>query len=237
MRMTHIPNDPFLVFVQLVEADQKIYNFFAQQEQYAREIDNLKQLLEDRSAKAAIEREKANVLRKQLAAYELSLKTLQSREKNVRHKMGFVAAPKEYTALEHELQIIEKEKNSTEDKAFAVWPELEVAEAKSITIDQEFKLYQAQVEAQIAELQAAKAEHAGELGALQAARLELLKIAPEAYVTKYESMRASVPNPVVPVVGLECSACATEVTGTMMTQLKKHLLVMCPECYRLLYRV
>jgi predicted nucleic acid-binding Zn-ribbon protein len=230
-------SDPFLAFIRLVEQDQKINHCTTKQQEYAREIDRLKRSIEEQQASVAAAQDKVQQLRKQLASHELTLKTVQNRERTTREKLDLVASAKEYSALEAELKLLQTQKVAEEEQVFLIWDMLEMAESKSVEREQEAKLHQATTEEKIVEMQKATQSYDQEILVLQADRVALLKAAPADFVAKYESMRATVANPVVPLVGDHCSFCETPVTPATYNQLKRHILVACGECYRLLYKV
>ncbi len=58
---------------------------------------------------------------------------------------------------------------------------------------------------------------------------------PPDWLAKYTSMRERVDNPIVPVVQSSCGECYYAINYQDLSKLKKHSIVSCLNCHRLLY--
>ncbi len=229
--------NPFFAFIRLVELDHHLAKLADQRRRLEAQQTELTVKRQQLVSNVAHAQENVHSLQKELARQELELRTVQTKQEQVRKKLEIVGSTKEWTALDHELQGLVTQQQAIESVIFGLWQQIEVAE-RSLQEEQRSskeadQLLIEQQEALRPDINALEAEHAQYVQKRAAAVLH----APEEYMKKYELMRAQLENPVVPVVDDCCSSCASLITKVDLAQLKRHLLVPCRSCYRLLYAV
>lgn len=227
--------NPFYAFIHLVELDQAIDQRIIKREKLQITIDQAKQRLQEQEDHSQFLRTKLHELRKSISAVELEHKALQQQEKQKRAKLDAVNTAKEYTALEHELQVLIQQSHEKEESIFALWAEFEKHETAVTHQEKEIKELQKKIAEEIENIESARKHLSQEIEELTLNRSKYLHTAPEEFVAKYESMRESLKNPIVPVHENNCSACATQIMNADLMQLRRHVIVPCKTCYRLLY--
>lgn len=228
-------DNPFYAFVNLVELDQSIDQRTIKREKLQKVIDQTTERSHQQQAAVAAAEQILQTLRKQLHQAELELKTFQQQEQKKRSQLDAVNTAKEYAALEHELQAILKEAQAKEETIFVIWAQFEQQELLVKKETQELQHLFKKNQEEIANIEHERLKLAQEVEELTANRAHYLHAAPEEYVAKYQAMRNSLKNPVVPVVENICSACSTQLMQTDLLQLRRHVIVPCKACYRLLY--
>jgi predicted nucleic acid-binding Zn-ribbon protein len=214
--------NPFYAFVYLVELDQSIDRLHTQYAKLTKQIAHAQQRLQQQEDLLKLSRGALQELRKTISHLELEHKALQAQEQQKRRKLEAVNTAKEYTALEHELQIIVQQGQEKEEAI------VQREESALIPI-------RATIAEEICTIQDAQQDSMQEVEKLNTQRSQYVQSAPEDFVTRYESMRQSLKNPVVPVIENTCSACATHIVAGDLLQLRRHVIVPCKSCYRLLY--
>ena len=227
--------NPFYAFVHLVELDQSIDQRIIKREKLQTTIEQVQERFRQQQQATEASRQKIHDLRKQLHQAELEHKTVQQQEKNKRSKLDAVNTAKEYAALEHELQLILKDAQTKEEAIFVLWSAFEVQEQKLKQEEQHLLKLQEADQEEIAGIEHERLKIAQEIAELEQDRKKYLHAAPEEFVARYMAMRGSLKNPVVPVVENVCSACSTQLMNTDLLQLRRHVIVPCKACYRLLY--
>lgn len=230
-----VSENPFYAFVNLVELDQAIDQRVIKREKLQITIGQAEQRLKEQEAALQFLRTKLHELRKSISAVELEHKALQQQEKQKRTKLDAVNTAKEYAALEQELQVIMQQAQEKEDAIFALWADFEKHEAAVTHQEKEIKELQKKIAEEIANIESERKKLSQEIEELTLNRSKYLHTAPEEFVAKYESMRESIKNPIVPVYENNCSACATQIMHADLMQLRRHVIVPCKTCYRLLY--
>jgi predicted nucleic acid-binding Zn-ribbon protein len=227
--------NPFYAFVHLVELDQSVDQHMLKREKLQMFIDQIAQRTRQHQHKLETLRQQAHDLRKQLHQVELEQKTLLQQEKNKRSKLNAVNTAKEYAALEHELALIMQESQAKEESIFALWEQCEAADAHVKNEEHELQQLQKKDHEEITNIEHERLKLAQEIEELHKNRSGYLHTAPEEFVARYNTMRNSLKNPVVPVVENICSACSTQLMHADLLQLRRHVILPCKACYRLLY--
>lgn len=227
--------NPFYAFVHLVELDQAIDQQSIQRDKLQITIDQARQRLKEHQEEVQFLRTKLQELRKSISLVELEHKALQQQEQQKQAKLNAVNTAKEYAALQHELQVVTQQAQAKEESIFALWADFEKYETAVAHKDHELKQLEKKIEEEIANIETAREKHAQEIDVLQANRHTHVHAAPEEFVARYESMRESIKNPVVPVIENTCSGCFTQLQNVDLMQLRRHVIVPCKSCYRLMY--
>ena len=219
----------------LVSIDKQI-------EDLKEKIDQTKKLLTNDQInipklEASIEKYKQSYLneKKSIALLELNAKDLNDRENTKKMALDKITNPKEYKALEKEIKAISSQRIEQDDLMIKAWHQIEASEKK---LEQE----KADKENQIIQLKEGIVAQEEALNDLNKNLDELLKEKinasnniPADWLEKYESMRHRVSDPIVPVLGLSCSACFYSILRQDLCTLKKSGVLPCRNCYRFLY--
>lgn len=228
-------NNPFFKFIDYVNLDGQLTSTRKAFENNTLTLDRLQ--LEHDERKIIFERLRTQVhdLRKQIDEKELELKILRDRERTKRDHLESVSSPKEYTSLNNELANLERTKREHEDAIIELWQQREQTEAALAEQQKLYEQYTNDVEQQ-------KIKLASEHEQLKVQRDSLIhhleETAKQVYpplLEQYISMKGTVPNPAVPVIDGACSACFYVITANDLTAIKRHKLVQCKECYRILF--
>lgn len=230
-------SNPFYAFIKLVELDNQIHALRTQSEKLQAQLKAGHERFQTQAQLVEKKEFELHELNKKLALRDLELKALQDRMKKLQDKLDAVASPKEHKALEHELELLSEKKQLEEEKVFELMQEAEDAHKQYAQHKEQGQLAhkQQQEEQQLAVARAAEIKEKIEL--LEKERSAALEGSPAEYRAKYESMRQSLSDPVVAVAGDSCGACASQIMPSDLAQLRRHVLVPCKECYRLLYQV
>lgn len=227
--------NPFYAFIHLVELDQAIDQRIIKREKLQITIGQAEQRLKEQEEALQFLRTKLHELRKSISAVELEHKSLQQQEKQKRAKLDAVNTAKEYAALEHELAVVMKQAQEKEDAIFTLWADFEKHETAVAHQEKQIKELQKKIAEEIANIESAREKLAQEIDELNLTRSSYQQAAPAEFVANYESMRNSLKNPVVAVAENSCSACFTQIMNADLMQLRRHVIVPCKTCYRLLY--
>lgn len=227
--------DPFTNFINFIECDHSLARNRLEVEFFKKEVTRL--LVEEENEQRRLDglKERVQTLHNEIRAYELEAQVKRARQKDIQKRLLEITNAREYTALHHELEELERSKARMEDK----WLESsESHEAAKDTYNKEQQKWEGWQKEQKASIDAKKAS----LEALESQRVRMeeqcaalhAKVTPE-FLEEYTAMKRLVDDPVVPVNNLFCSACNQQITTHDMSLLRKHVLLACKECYRKLY--
>ena len=232
-----IDNNPFLSFVDFVESDHLLDVTIQKKAVLSQEIDYFQHMIADEEAKVRTLRKRVHDLKKEVDIQDLEVRALRTQEKEKQNKLTFITAPREYLSLQHELEILSQKIDRYEDNLMKRWQQLE---------DEELLLRQ-EVERSTQEQQRVSFVLQDKEKKLQDINSTIDTIitqrdAKEQCITEewreiYHAMKERVPNPAVPVVEGACSACFYHVSPNDLALLRRHKILQCKDCYRLLYVV
>lgn len=232
---TQVSSDPFAAALLLVKLDYSVQLLEKQVQTITSAIAQHDALCnQERAALTAVQTIVHN-LRKQLAQYELEDKTLLVQERTVRKKLDTVASTKEFQALTKELEELQLAKKKTEEQVFGAWSEIEAAQEQLQAVETQAGQTCARTEQKKQELFTQLEQTQTSLAQELDKRQSYCDIVNPEWLQKYETMRKSVPNPVVPVVDGSCGACSFDIVHADLMQLERHVFLPCRGCYRLLY--
>lgn len=228
-------SDPFYTFLAFVTQDAKILALSKKIAELTAKKEQFLKILNERQAVLTQAQQVAHQARKAQDAQELEVKSLQGRQRLLKEKLESSSSPKEYFSLETELKNLVAEMDRQETILYGLFEQFESAEKKMGEIDFEVVALKADTDTQVAQLDQQiddlKREMQQESDVLN--RLET-QVNPEMR-EKFIAMKASLANPVVPVKQNVCSACYNMVGAQDLVGLRRHQLVTCQNCYRLLY--
>ena len=230
-------NNPFLTFVTLVQNDQRIDAINESIEVTTKEISQIQKSIDDRLAEHATLEHLLHALRADIKDKELEDKRLQERDRTMRVQLESTGSTKEYIAIEHALTETVAQRRKIEESVFILWEKRDVLEATCREDKKMCEEFVVRMQGSCAQsklrLQQLHTEH--EL--LVSQRQALQDASPVEFVEKYDTMRKSVKNPVVSAINGICSGCSFQLQNPDLVLLKRHVLVPCKECFRLLYLV
>ena len=172
---------------------------------------------------------------KYVDAVELQAKSLNVEEQHKREAVDALTNPKEFKALEKELNIVLQQRQDLDDLLIKAWHQLE-------QLKKQYDFDQVSYTAKIDQLQkdlTTKAAFITDLEKkihdLTAQRNTLVAAIPSEWLARYERMKHSVEDPIVGVVQDCCSACYYSILHQDLIKLKHSGVLLCRNCYRFLY--
>ncbi len=227
--------NPYSAFIHLVTIDRDILDSQKKSQKISNEIATLTQELEQKKAQIEDIHRIEHDLRKKLDEKELEIRHLRDQEKIKKEKLDSATNPKEYLSLEHELGTLNKKQQIQEDLLLGIFEAHEQADALYKTKNTEFLVQQKQLQEQIAERQKHVTDLSHSIHELLQKRVAYEPLVNIAMLEQYNSLKSRVDNPVVPVINESCSACFYRIPPNDINLLKRHKLLSCKDCYRLLY--
>jgi predicted nucleic acid-binding Zn-ribbon protein len=226
-----------LVLLQRVESDQR-----ANEAQLA-EIPKAKQGLEKRVAdeRRALDsaREALAESQKSRRALEASLQDFETKRAKYKGQLMDVKTNKEYTAVLHEIEGVEREIRGVEDKILV---DMESAESRAAAVRAEettFKGHEDEGKAEAAKLDA-QARALGERATVLAGeRAAAAAAVPESLLELFTRISRHRGSGISEARDGGCSACRVKLRPQMFVDLKMHddVIMQCPSCNRILYYV
>ena len=228
-------DNPFYAFIRLVELDQKYNNSVIQYEALLAEIKTMQSHSQEQKKIVDDLRVQSQNLRKQVDRQELEIKALREQETIKKIKLDQLSNPREFLSLQHELEVLSKKLSALEELLFEVWQQQQEVEKSYTVQSSEYAAALPTVEAHLEQLSVKKNNLQALLEQLKHERGALEPRVVADLRDKYEYMRAKVSDPVVPVIDGKCGACFSPVSYNDMQGLRRHKLLACKDCYRLLY--
>jgi hypothetical protein len=229
--------DPFLAFIALVEGDQKIAARATELENNKHIFKQLEHEVEERKMVIVQEQQRLHDLKKAIDSNELELKSLQSTQVDKNRHLQVATNPREYLALHTELEKIAEHRKQKEVTILDFFEVYELQQAKIKQLEISYHDWYAQVALRYEELKKHMTDVVQDLSIRIENRKQLLAVVPEEYLTRYERMRESVHNPVVPVENNACGGCFFPLTTHDIIDIRQRKIVTCKDCFRLLYKI
>ncbi len=173
--------------------------------------------------------------KKNVALQELYAKELAERQDVLREKTKSVTHRKELEALEREMHDLSRKQEVHDVVLMKAWNNRElvlkqietqkkVLEEQAQEVKNNAAAYDEQISALTKQLQESM-EHRSTM---------LQKLDPE-WRKRYERIKNSVKDPIVPLVQNSCGACFYLVASKDLVELKKNKVIVCRNCYRFIY--
>ncbi|HRK34792.1 MAG TPA: C4-type zinc ribbon domain-containing protein [Candidatus Hydrogenedentes bacterium] len=198
---------------------------------------------------------KFDVQKKRLAAElderDKALKALQLEqrdcEKDIEAKQGQIAKYKnqlnsvkkneEYQALLHEIDMLEKQIGTKEERILILLDEVDAAKARLAEDKKRIDAEQKRIDAQCAEIDAELAEAVKSRQALEARRDPIITEIDPVLYGRYNRIRISKKTgaAIVPMKGTTCGGCQMTVTPQAVNEILAGKVHACPHCGRMLY--
>jgi len=168
--------------------------------------------------------------------HEAAVQDLETKRSKYKGQLMDVKTNKEYTAMLHEIEAVEREIRSREDQILA---EMEQAEALSAEVKREEALFKAAAEAGRAQGQVfdqRAAELAAEAARLAADRDQVATSVPEDAMELFKRVAKLRGAGVAPAVDSMCTLCHMKLRPQMWVDIKKNdQIFQCPACSRVLF--
>jgi predicted nucleic acid-binding Zn-ribbon protein len=228
-------NDQVAAFIELVELDQRLDRLTRQHEDEAAKKEILQHDLENIDREINQADKTIHEKQKKTHELELDLKTVERSLARTREKLLTARSQKELDSLEHEKRALELKREALDEHGLSLLDEWEYARAYGIALhDQSPELRKRmKKELELLQEQIDKIEIA--LGNCKIHRDKLKSLSHEELVSRYETMKQRIANPVVPVLKESCSGCFYPLSPAEIGTISKGQLGTCKSCYRLLY--
>ncbi len=228
-------NNSYTHFVQFVESERAYYQTERLIERVTQELKSLVDALAKQAHLLDDIKAKVSTLKLKVHEYELDIKDKRSRKTQLQSRLEKVSNPKEYTAMSKEMEDVGRAEDLLEEQLFETWQQYEAEQLNFEKCREEFEAFKSAQQENINERK--KNLHALEqdLVILAEQRSELEKnVNPELLEDFYNAKR-SVNDPYVPLEDNHCSACRCQISMSDLLLIRKHVFVMCQQCYRKLY--
>ena len=227
--------DPFLSFIDLVKLDDHITELIAQGDQIQGALHKLEQDYITQEHHLENLRIASIKCKKEIDASEAEITFLRDKERLKKISLEKVTNPREYLSLNTQLEEITQKINASEDNILVLLQVCEQTELEFNTNKKQFEYIHATY---IATSQHKKEKYSHILKEIEDAmmqRASLQACVQSELLEKYNTMKLKVNNPVVPLLHDSCSACFYKVSLNDIAALKRHKLLQCKDCFRLLY--
>lgn len=228
---------PFHKFIDLVHFDQNIITL-------SKKRDSANNLLQKLSEQKNAEKHKLDTVKqifhdflKKRDATELEIASLGHLKVKTEKRLASVANPREYASLQIELETCLTHMDEQEAVLVGLWDAIEQAEENVQQAEKKCASSVKNIEQQIETAQVEYNSCEQELALLSGQRDDKCADIPAEWLSNYRAMQERVPNPVVPVKDAFCTGCFNKVPMSMLDKLRRHVLVACQNCHRILYTV
>jgi len=225
----------FDLFIDLITFDQSLNQVGKKIEVLRTEITDLTKQVNFLKADQETAQTRVRQLRKNVDEKEREMKDLDEQEKSTRGRLSAVVNQKEYKAFKDESHSLKKKQHDYEGTLLEVWGSFEGAQKEFERKELEFTQKIEELQNLLQERQTQVAECETQLNGAAAERAKKEQEVPKEWIEKYDRMKYSVKNPVVPVESSSCSACFYCLSQEDTILIKHNKLTQCKGCYRLLY--
>jgi len=142
---------------------------------------------------------------------------------------------RERQSLEKEAALLDEQIDQEETHGLTILERIEQDEARWPDQKKQYDTQIAALRGEIAQYESAAADLRARSDLLGEQRPHVLDMLEPELRARYLSLHARDPLPAVPVVENRCGGCHTILTMNELAQLRRHVVVSCPECYKLLY--
>lgn len=223
------------ILISLVELDKQVSSLEKDLQKYENLIkENQEKLVE---LQKILEENQKNLQekRKEADLVELKLKEIDAQESKKKKTSDSIKNQKAYKALQKEFSTLDMERKDQEELLVSAWNAIDSIEKKLQKGKDSFEEQDKKVEEKILELKKETSTILGKKKELLKTRSETANQLSEEWLAKYEKMRKQVQNPIVNILNSSCSACYYMILPQDLVKIKKGELLLCRNCYRLLY--
>lgn len=220
---------------ELVECDKEVANITEEIAQAKKNLTSLESQITSLTKHLADNDNQRKQCKKTIDFYELQAQSLHEAEVAKRKQLDHVKNQKEYKALEQEIAVIATQRTDLDELMLRTYHQTDLDNTKIAQENEKTKEKSEHLSHDIENKKNLIVLLQEKLAHAQTKRTELAVKIPTDWLSRYERMRHSVANPIVPVLGECCSVCFYAILYQDMAKLKKSGLLPCRNCYRLLY--
>ncbi len=227
---------PFSRFIELITFDQSLLVL-------EKELETLDKALETTctlSAQIDHEQEKERLvlheMRKYVDKQELEMRSLDEQERIARERAALATTTREYQSFKKECDQFKNAQHEHEEVLVAAWNTFENTQKAFDAKEPVLKEKKAQLLQDLQAHEEKKQAVLEKIAHYELTRQGYTKDLPEEWLEKYNRMRNTVSNPVVPVVSGTCGGCSYLLTTQTLLSLGQNKMIQCTGCYRLLYK-
>lgn len=225
-----------LLLRELQEAELKIRELKGDQERYPHKIKNLDERLASEKETALREKERLQILERERRQKEGELNQEGERTKKTKGRLFEVKTNKEYQALLHEIELMEKSTGKMEDEILAILEEIDqlrgsVSEREGalVTIEKETRAEISQIEEKLAHL-------VEEIAIMEKRREDIIKTLEPELMKAYETLKQRRGTALAAVKRGVCQGCYVNIPPQMFNEVRRNeMLIRCPNCNRFLF--
>jgi predicted nucleic acid-binding Zn-ribbon protein len=227
--------NPFEALVLLATLDKKLIDSQRSIDLLTKKSEEIEATL-NTHARDLQEKEKAlNHIKKELNTAETELKSVLNSLIKKKNQLDISSSSKEYQSLYQDISDLEPKKNVLEERVLSLMDsneETQAAYAAALVIYEKNTVSIAQEKQKVLD----------EIASLQNQIVTFSKEAPDLYqqlnpmvLASYLKMKENAANPAVEVIEARCTGCYYPVSSQDLAELRKHKILACKDCYRLLY--
>lgn len=223
--------------IQLQECDNRIRSIIAKRDEGPLKIQELEQELDTCQLRYQKEHDQLESLRKERRALEQEVQEIETKIAKSQEKLNNIKSNKEYTAALKEIEVLNKEKTSLEDKEIRIMENLEGAEEKGLQFKKEqeelkkkFDLDREEIEKEVKALEA-------EATALREQREQYTEAIDKSLLSQYQFLADRKGGLAIgSVINGVCQLCHIGLPPQKFNELiKGETLQICPNCQRIIY--
>jgi predicted nucleic acid-binding Zn-ribbon protein len=226
---------PFQKLLALVALDAAIASKRAERDTVQREVDKTYYELDELAKLKDQHLQAVHDARKAVDGIELEMKSLQQQEAKKKKLIDVANNLKEFNSAKAELAVVQEELVSQEEALLKAWNTLEAAQKTVTAFEATYQARHDEVQQKVSEQSTKIAAFEAEILAIEAERLARQAEVPAEWLSQYNTMHASVADPVVPITDDSCSACFSPTPSQLAGRIKKGAILPCKGCFRLLY--
>jgi predicted nucleic acid-binding Zn-ribbon protein len=224
--------------IQLQSLDLKIATLEKEVAALPKQIAVIEKALESHSRKLEADKAALTANQKDRKRLEGDIQVHQQKISKLRDQMQGAKTNEQFKAFSHEIEFIEKEIRTAEDRILELMTESEPLDQNVKKAEKALAEEKKQVEAEKSQARERTAVDQKELDALQQQRTESVSKLPKTSLVAYERIRKKVKgnNVIAEAVGGRCSACQINLRPQFLQDLRKgDQLMFCESCGRFLY--
>jgi len=185
----------------------------------------------------AVIQEKVDVLMEQKNRLESEIENDTQKVKKSKNKLMMVENTKEYHAMMREMDTMEKMNRNREEERANLLADLSDLEGRKDALQNDINDLEAIISAQQSTLDQELAEKRARIQILDKEKKKASEAVPAPILTRYNFIRARIPNPViVPVSEGVCKGCHVVIPPQAFIDLQKgEQILSCPNCLRIIF--
>ena len=223
--------------IQLQSLDQKIAALEKEVAALPKHIATIEKALESHNRKLEADRAALSANQKDRKKLEGDIQVHQQKISKLKEQMLGAKTNEQYKAFQHEIEYIEKEIRTAEDRILELMTESEPLDANVKRAEVALKQEKVVVEEEKGRARKRTAEDQGFLDTHRTQRAEVVAKLPKATVSLYDRIRVKLGGvAIAEVVNSRCQACQITIRPQYMQDLRKGTeLMRCEQCGRFLY--